>query len=104
MRKQIKCGACGHTHPSVEEVLLCHNTTGVFAEDSQVGIKRPKTTNVVKAPKQQGPKTYKVHVFLTKEEAEALIAKTPNARLGTTKVKYVDGQAQKTYQVIESLK
>ena len=104
MRKQIKCGACGHAHPSVEEVLLCHNTTGVFAEDNQVGIKQPKMTNVVKAVKQQEPKTYKVHVFLAKQDAEALVAKTPNTRLGTTKVKYVDGQAQKTYQVIESLK
>lgn len=104
MRKQIKCGACGHAHPSVEEVLLCHKTTGVFAEDNEVGTKQSKTTNVVKAAKQQGPRTYKVHVFLTREDAEALLAKTSNTRLGTTKVKYVDGQAQKTYQVIESLK
>lgn len=104
MRKQIKCGACGHAHPTVEEVLLCHNTTGVFAEDNQVVIKQQKTTNVVKAAKQREPKTYKVHVFLTKEDAEALVAKTPNTRLGTTKVKYVNGQLEKTYQVIESLK
>lgn len=102
--KAINCGACGQTHSSVEEVLLCHNTTGVFAEDNQVKPKQSKTTNVVKAAKQQEPKTYKVHVFLTKEDAEAFIAKTSKARLGTTKVKYVDGQAQKTYQVIESLK
>lgn len=104
MSKQIKCGACGHAHPTVEEVRLCHNTTGVFAEDNQVQPKQPKTTTVVKAAKQQEPKTYKVHVFPVKQGAEAFIAKTPNTRLGTTKVKYVNGQLEKTYQVIESLK
>lgn len=103
MSKQIKCGACGHAHPTVEEVRLCHNTKGVFAEDTQVQTKE-STTKVVKTPKAQEPKTYKVHVFPTKEGAEAFVAKTPKARLGTTKVKYVDGQLEKTYQVIESLK
>jgi len=103
MSKQIKCGACGHTHPTVAEVFTCHNTTGVFKlqEADELAKDMPKRQFVKKA---QEPKTYKVHVFQTKEDAEAFIAKTPKTRLGTTKVKYVDGQAEKTYQVIESLK
>jgi hypothetical protein len=104
MTKPIKCGACAQTHKTVEEVRLCHNTKGVFAEDNQVGIKRSKTTNVVKTAKKEEPKTYVVHTFLTKESAEAFAAKTLNARIGTTKVKYVNGVAEKTYQVIVSLK
>jgi len=105
MSKQIKCGACGHTHPTVAEVFTCHNTAGVFKlqEADELAKDMPKRQNV-KTPKAQEPKTYQVHVFPTKEGAEAFIAKTPKTRLGTTKVKYVDGKPEKTYQVIESLK
>jgi len=104
MNKKIMCGACGQTHSSVEEVRLCHGTKDVFVEDNQVEIKRSKRHTVVKTTKKEEPKTYVVREFLTKESAEAFAAKTPNARIGTTRVKYVNGVADKTYQVIVSLK
>lgn len=104
MKKQIRCGACGQTHEAVEEVRLCHNTKGVFAEDNQMVTKQSKTTNIVKTVKKEEPKNYVVHTFLDKQSAEAFVAKTPNARIGTTKVKYVNGVVDKTYQVIVSLK
>lgn len=102
MNKQIKCGACGHTHPKVMDVYICHNTLGVFKlqEQDELAKDMPKRMFV----KQTEPKTYKVNVFPTKEGAEAFLAKTPKAVLGTTKVKYVNGKAEKTYTVIESLK
>lgn len=100
--KEITCGACKGTHNTVAEVRSCHTSTGNFHQEAPVNTKVVKTASAVKIIKKEAaPKDYVVHGFNTKQEADEFIAQVPNCRLGTTKVKYVDGVMIKTYQVIE---
>lgn len=77
----LKCIACKGTHTSIADMRACHMANNVL-------IGGPNNKEVKTMPKPHQAK--QVKTFPSKEEAEAFVATTANARLlDTVKVKKV---------------